>query len=358
MEKLFFDLYTTGNNTKKFFPSRLIVKSISIHQRGPPLYLKEEDQAIKFHPYIEKFVRTKKIKFPRYRKVAIIFDPIQESETYYNVTAKALQFKGQPLCQRASTSAMAGPSNQNSHIGTRSSGRLSVANTHSSASKSRKRKSSVAIKNDKFSPLEEQKTKKIVVQKEVFNIESYMIQRGFKKFDHNKMDLYRFLDAFETGAAKMKYDDRQKLTSFLFFLEEIEESTYLTIRSHQSPADWEEFKEIFIDYYHKTIYDRSYKYLSAKYVDGSIATFAQKKVEVLRYFLKTIPTIDLIQMVSWTLPEECQRTIMPMLCSTLDSFYEAIQDYENEEEEKEGEDTENPAGQNDNENDASLSSQS
>lgn len=140
------------------------------------------------------------------------------------------------------------------------------------------------------------------------------------------------------------------MTSFLFFLDLVEEVTYLNIRSHQNPADWEEFKQAFIDSYHTTIYDRCYKYSSTKYTDGSIHLFAKKKAEVLRYYLKSIPDCDLIQMIMWTLPEECQRNVMPMLCTTLDAFLSAVKEYEEDAEEEEDEEVQ--TGEENTENDA------
>ena len=329
-EKLFFDVYTTGNSTTKFFAGRLIVKSISIAKQGPPMFLKSKHREIKHHPYVEKFIRTNKIKFSRFRKIEVVFEQAKDAEAYYNVTTKALQFKGQPLCQRAPVVAASTSGDNNAQ----STNKTPTLGTRSA---SRKRKSSCAVpgKNDKLSPLEEEKTKtKATVVKEIFSLEKYMSQRGFTKFNHTKMDLYQFIDAFETGAKRMKYDDRQKLTSFLFFLDLVEEVTYLNIRSHQNPADWEEFKQIFIDSYHKTIYGRCFKYISVEYKDGSIYNFAKKKVEVLRYYLKSIPDCDLIQMITWALPDECQRSVMPMLCTTMDAFLKAVKEYEEEEEEE------------------------
>lgn len=224
------------------------------------MYLKSEHRAIKHHPYIEKFIRANKIKFNRFRKAEVVFDPTKEAEIYYNITSKTLQFKGQPLCQRATDAVVASTSGQH-NAQSQAANKTPSMLTRSS---NRKRKSSCTapVKSVRLSPLEEEKASKTkaTVIKEVFSLEKYMSQRGYKKFDHTKMDLYQFLDAFETGAKRMKYDDRQKLTSFLFFLDLVEEVTYLNIRSHQNPADWEEFKQIFIDNYHKTIYDRCFLY--------------------------------------------------------------------------------------------------
>lgn len=133
-------------------------------------------------------------------------------------------------------------------------------------------------KQVKFSPLEEEKVaaepKNLVEQ---FSLEKYMKQRGYPKFDHTKMDLYRFLDAFETGCDKMKYDGRQKMSSLLFYLGSEEEVAYFNIRNYQSPADWEELKQMFTDFYHTTVYDRTFRYLTGAYTDGSVHEFAQKK---------------------------------------------------------------------------------
>lgn len=156
-----------------------------------------------------------------------------------------------------------------------------------------------------------------------------MMQRRYSKFSHNKMDLYRFLEAFETGCGKMKYDDSQKMSSMLFYLEKEEEGAYLTILTHQCPADWEEFKQMFIDYYHKTVYERTFNYLTVTFKEGSLHSFVKKKVEVLRNYLKTLTDCDLIQIIGWSLPENVQRFIMPKLCYKVNTFLEAIQEYEN-----------------------------
>lgn len=338
-EKLFFDVYTTGNSTTKFFAGRLDVKSISIEKQGPPMFLKSEFRAIKHHPYIEKFIRANKIKFNRFRKIEVIFESAKDAEMYYNSTTKTLHFKGQPLCQRAADAVVASTSGESNAQSQSANKTPSLGNRLTN--RKRKSSSTLPVKNDKLSPLEEEKTLSMnTAIKEVFTLEKYMSQRGFSKFNHSKMDLYQFIDAFETGAERMKYDDRQKLTSFLFFLDLVEEVTYLNIRSHQNPADWEEFKQLFIDSYHKTIYDRCFKYVSVKYTEGSIYQFAKKKVEVLRYYLKSIPDCDLIQMITWTLPDECQRNVMPLLCTTLVAFLNAVKEYEDENEEEDEEDEE------------------
>ena len=193
-------------------------------------------------------------------------------------------------------------------------------------------------KQIKFSPLEEDKTAKPKNFAEQFSLEKYMKQRGYAKFEHTKTDLYRFLDAFETGCGKMKYDDRQKMSSLLFFLGPEEEMEYLNIRNQQSPADWEELKQMFTDFYHTTVYDRTFGYLVGTCTGGSVHKFAQKKVEVLRNFLKTVTDCDMIQIISWALPESFQRHVMPKMFFKIDSFLKAIKEYEeqieNEEEEQ------------------------
>lgn len=69
--------------------------------------------------------------------------------------------------------------------------------------------------------------------------------------------------------------------------------------------------------------------------------FAKKKCEVLQCYLinKSIPDVDLIQLISWSLPKECQKTVMPMIHTNLNSFLEALKKYQ-EEFEKELSDTE------------------
>ena len=67
--------------------------------------------------------------------------------------------------------------------------------------------------------------------------------------------------------------------------------------------------------------------------------FAKKKCEVLKNYLKSIADVDLIQLISWSLPKECQKSVMPMIHTKLSSFLEALKKYE-EDFEKEPEELE------------------
>ena len=48
------------------------------------------------------------------------------------------------------------------------------------------------------------------------------------------------------------------------------------------------------------------------------------KCEVLKNYLKSIPDADLIQLVSWSLPKECQKSVMPMIHTKLSVFLDAF----------------------------------
>ena len=47
------------------------------------------------------------------------------------------------------------------------------------------------------------------------------------------MDLYRFLSAFDKGCERMKYDDEEKMSNFLFQLNDESQKIYLEIRVQQ-----------------------------------------------------------------------------------------------------------------------------
>lgn len=66
----------------------------------------------------------------------------------------------------------------------------------------------------------------------------------------------------------------------------------------------------------------------------------------MRYYLKSVPDCDFIQMILWTLPDECQRNVMPRLCTTMDSFLKAVKEYEEEGDEEDEEDVEEQEDQN------------
>ena len=111
---------------------------------------------------------------------------------------------------------------------------------------------------------------------------------------------------------------------------------------------------MFIEAYHEKVYDRNFNYLSSEWKEGSLYTFAKKKSEVLRCFLKTLSDMDLIQLISWSLPKECQRFVMSKLFTSIAKFLDAVEEYdesliEEDEEENQNEDDEENEDENQNE---------
>ena len=64
-----------------------------------------------------------------------------------------------------------------------------------------------------------------------------MSPAGYDKFDYTKMDLYRFLCTFEEGCERIKYDNEQKMSSFLFYMNEESQKIYFEVRVQQAPAE-------------------------------------------------------------------------------------------------------------------------
>ena len=64
-----------------------------------------------------------------------------------------------------------------------------------------------------------------------------MSERGCAKFERKKMDLYRFIDAYQTGCKRLKLDKLQVFNNLLCFLGEEESRAYMSIRMHHNPAE-------------------------------------------------------------------------------------------------------------------------
>lgn len=188
---------------------------------------------------------------------------------------------------------------------------------------------------------------------ETFSLDKHMLQAGFAKFDPYSMDIYRFLNTFEKGCEKLKYNGNQMMATLLFFLERPDDQVYLDIRVHNNPSEWKDFRSIFVKHYHSNIYDRYFKYLSQQWQEGSLYKFAKKKSEVLRKCLKATSESDLIQIITWSLPTECQQEVMPKLFSNINSFLNFLQNIDAKNEAEKGEeeqDTANEQNQNQDQN--------
>lgn len=261
LQKFYFDLYVEGNMTKNFYLDRVLVKSVSTLKNGPPMFFKEKHFPIKEHPLVSKWIKIQKIKFTKYRKLEVAVDTFKDS--YFDTASKSLHFKGEPLLQTnpvvAASSSASSSSSQN----------VPPKSTPTTPRTMSTRRTSVrpekASKKVKFSPLEEDKKKQqIASSKDPFTLATYMSQRGFSKFEYKKMDLYAFLDAYQTGCKRMKLTESQVLNNLLCFLGDEEARTYMSIRMHHNPADWEEFSQMLISHYHDTVYERTFVHLTEK----------------------------------------------------------------------------------------------
>lgn len=135
----------------------------------------------------------------------------------------------------------------------------------------------------------------------------------------------------------MKLDKEQMLNNLLCFLGQDEGKTYMMIRMHHHPSDWDELKQMFVDHYHETVYGRTFSYLTIECPKNSTFLYAKKKCEVLRCYLKSISDGDLIQLISWSLPYECQKAVMPNIYTNLNSFLSALEKYQEEFDKEEAE---------------------
>lgn len=115
-KKLFFDLHVQGRVTKNFYLDRILVKSVATSKSGPPMYFKKEHYPITNHLIISQWIRVKKIKFDRYRKLELEFEPATDAEAYFDKTSKTLSFRGEALKK---TSDDVGPSSSASSASSR-----------------------------------------------------------------------------------------------------------------------------------------------------------------------------------------------------------------------------------------------
>lgn len=160
---LYFDLYIFGKVTKNFYCDRILVKSVAFTKNGPPLYFPEDCRPIKNHPYVEKFVKENKVKFQKFHRLSVKFEPIEKAKAYFNERSKTLQFKSKNLGQNASNSSSSQVSSfQGSQ--TRSQAKKASspsASTSASTPATPKKRKSVNFrfepKKSRFSPLEEEK---------------------------------------------------------------------------------------------------------------------------------------------------------------------------------------------------------
>ena len=188
VKKLWFYLFYEGKLVKNFFLKNVRVKAVSTLKDGLPIYFKMADQPLSKHPYLTKFIQSNNVKFPRTKKIEVVFTPSKEMDAYFDKSTSQVWFNGKHL------TGTAAKANQ-----TPMKTRKSTAETVSKASAKNPQTHKV-----KFSPSEYSKRKNECLPstnsaKEAFSLQSHMEGRGFAKFNFKNADLYRFLDAFETG---------------------------------------------------------------------------------------------------------------------------------------------------------------
>lgn len=112
--------------------------------------------------------------------------------------------------------------------------------------------------------------------------------------------------------------------------------------------EWSEFRQLWIDSFHKKTYDRLWKHLTAHETEGDLVEFAQKKYEVFRSFFKTISDIEIIQLINVSMPKYIQSLLMSKMHSSFSAYIKSVKEEkekfkeetegEEESEEKEGND--------------------
>lgn len=199
-------------------------------------------------------------------------------------------------------------------------------------------------KKSNLSPSEAAKSKtsaitsfKSLSQENRFDFTKHMADCGYSKFDFKKMDLYRFLDAYEKGSSKLKLNDEDKISHFFLYLDQDAKRVYLELQVYSPVSNWEDFKQLWIDNFHEKTYDRLWKYLTSQETGDDLSEFAQKKFEVFWSFFKTIGNIEIIQLINVSMPKDIQ----PILMSKMFSSFSAYIKFLKEKEMSRGEGTEN-----------------
>lgn len=238
LKKLWFHLFYEGKLVKNFFLKSVRVKAVSTMKDGPPIYFKTSDQPLSKHPYLTKFIQANNVKFSRAKKVEVVFTPVKEMDAYFDKALSQLWFNGKHL------TGSAAKANQ-----TPMKTRKSTAQTVSKVKKTQTPKV-------KFSPSDHSKRKNESLPssssaKETFSLQSHMENRGFSKFNFRNVDLYRFLDAFETGCKKSKLNDEDMIASLLFFLNSESKKDFMELQVYKPSSTWNDFRTNWTNKYHE-----------------------------------------------------------------------------------------------------------
>ena len=82
--------------------SKVLVKSLATSKSGPPLFFKEEHYNMVNHPLIKNYIQTYKIRFQKFRRLEVVFDPETQVDEYFDRADKVPKFKGEMLNQKSS----------------------------------------------------------------------------------------------------------------------------------------------------------------------------------------------------------------------------------------------------------------
>ena len=273
-KKLWFNLHYDGKLVKNFCLKNVYVKSVCTVKDGPPIYFKAEDQTIAKHSILKNFVKDNSIKFGRCKKIEVTFKSTKEYEVYHDKSTSRLWFNGKHL------------------TGTTVQKNTSKPETRKSAKKSSEKVSkatSTPKKKVQFSPSEyaaSRQRKSDVLPStskaaETFSLPKHMENHGFLKFKLQKMDMYRFLNTYETGCKKLKLDDEDMIAMFMFYLDTGLKKEFMELQIYKPSAIWEEFRSNWAEKYHDQTYQYCWKYLSSTFSQGLLSEFARKKSKVI-----------------------------------------------------------------------------
>lgn len=314
---LWFDIFYNGRQVKNFYVDKVMVKSVRTEKNHPPIFFKDKDQPIANHPIIKNFMKTEKVRFQKIKKIEITFDKQKDLDCYLDKKSSRLWFNG---CYLTPTPTKSRDTVQK------------VA---------KKKIPPKTVKKTNLSPSEASKSRKSdisssSVRESSFDLNKHMCDHGYAKFNYKKVDLYRFLNAYEKGCNKLKMTDEDKISHFFLYLDQNAKRTYMELQVYNPNSDWSEFKQQWIDYFHEQTYDRLWNHLTTRETNDNLVEFAQKKYEVLRSFFKTVSDLEIIQLINVSMPKYIQSTLMSKMFSSFPAYIKFVQ----EEEEKAEEETE------------------
>ena len=325
---LWFDLLYNGRQVKNFYLNKIMVKSVRTEKNNPPIFFKEDDQPIDNHPIIKNYAQKEKVRFQKIKKIEMVFEKAKDLECYFDKKSSRLWFKKIYLTPEAEKS-------------------------QETAKKiAKKRTPPKSVKKSNLSPSEAAKSRKSTcstskssVQESRFDLNKHMHDYGFAKFDYKKVDLYRFMDAYEKGCSKLKFNDEDKIANFFLYLGQDAKREYLELQVYNPVSDWQDFKNLWVDNFHERTYDRLWNHLTANEPHENLGEFAQKKYEVFRNFFKTVSDLEAIQLINLSMPKDIQPKSMAKMFTSFPAYIKFLK----EEAEKREEETESKESEENNE---------